>query len=533
MSNRALRRLQGTSEIILQGKSDDSDQSADEEVKPVSKSKKAKKRNKPNNAFELLNAEENEDPEELAEAAITESTVSNEEMKDIDQADNSPAQSKKKKKKKKKKKTTQEESSADKVADDDIEATLREVEEILFKGKGAPNLIVDTSVPTFDTRGLLNVEHKNLNPDNELRRIFGSRVIQSSQSNDRRQRNRGRQRSSWLAQPKHSWPTYAKTGLTMTVARSDNGQNGEQHFNFEHSHQYQQVQFQFLDAVETLNPQNIANVAQTHPYHIDTIIQLSEVFRMSEDMQIATEFMEKALYSFEMSFHPLFSLTTGTCRLDFRHPENSELSHIRFCSTRACSTLQHSMDLVIIWMSHIPICVDTLPAMEAYNFTPCRHIVDIPVPFCVLIHILRRLYRNILCLMFLAIESRLAALPYTVLFFDMSTTWIQSVCRFQSFESVFIPCVQPNGLKQLIGLYIGRCFSCWKQPEVITWLETNVREVLKKVDHNPMSAEELCTKYSSHYKGTPRNVLRHILLSEIKEATTALPPDLAKTPILS
>lgn len=33
------------------------------------------------------------------------------------------------------------------------------------------------------------------------------------------------------------------------------------------------------------------NVAQTHPYHIDTIIQLSEVFRMSEDMQIATEFM--------------------------------------------------------------------------------------------------------------------------------------------------------------------------------------------------------------------------------------------------
>lgn len=33
--------------------------------------------------------------------------------------------------------------------------------------------------------------------------------------------------------------------------------NGLQYFAFEHSKSYQKIQFEFLDAVESLNPQNI------------------------------------------------------------------------------------------------------------------------------------------------------------------------------------------------------------------------------------------------------------------------------------
>lgn len=33
-------------------------------------------------------------------------------------------------------------------------------------------------------------------------------------------------------------------------------------------------------------------------------------------------FSERALYSFECAFHPLFSLTSGTSRLDYLRPEN-------------------------------------------------------------------------------------------------------------------------------------------------------------------------------------------------------------------
>lgn len=31
---------------------------------------------------------------------------------------------------------------------------------------------------------------------------------------------------------------------------------------------------------------------------------------------------ERVLYSLECAFHPVFSLTSGSCRLDYRRPEN-------------------------------------------------------------------------------------------------------------------------------------------------------------------------------------------------------------------
>lgn len=44
------------------------------------------------------------------------------------------------------------------------------------------------------------------------------------------------------------------TGISMTLLQS---KDGIQYFTFEHSRDYQQVQFKFLDAVESMDPNNI------------------------------------------------------------------------------------------------------------------------------------------------------------------------------------------------------------------------------------------------------------------------------------
>ena len=95
-------------------------------------------------------------------------------------------------------------------------------------------------------------------------------------------------------------------GLAMDLIEK---KNGCQHFSFVHSPQYQNIQFEFLDAVESFNPDNIAvhdtthqqplflvilrfisqAVLQLYPYHIDSLLQLSEVCKMSEDRQMANE----------------------------------------------------------------------------------------------------------------------------------------------------------------------------------------------------------------------------------------------------
>ena len=57
--------------------------------------------------------------------------------------------------------------------------------------------------------------------------------------------------SNWLQKLQFLFFT---TGLSMSPKEN---KNGYQYFTYEHSSQYQQVQFQFYDAVESLDPQNI------------------------------------------------------------------------------------------------------------------------------------------------------------------------------------------------------------------------------------------------------------------------------------
>lgn len=67
----------------------------------------------------------------------------------------------------------------------------------------------------------------------------------------------------------------------------------------------------------------------THPYHVDALLQLSDLFRLSEDFSTAAELVEKALYCLECAFHPAFSLSAGNCRLDYRRQENRYYKIIR------------------------------------------------------------------------------------------------------------------------------------------------------------------------------------------------------------
>ena len=78
-------------------------------------------------------------------------------------------------------------------------------------------------------------------------------------------------------------------------------------------------------------------------------------------------------------------------------------------------------------------------------------------------------------------------------------------------------------LNNLIQLYIGRSFHLWKDSEILPWLERNANSCLNEVDRNPSMVQDYEDKRKKRYQGTPRNIYRHILLSDIKDATATLP----------
>ncbi|KAL3195416.1 hypothetical protein MRX96_015877 [Rhipicephalus microplus] len=381
-----------------------------------------------------------------------------------------------------------------------------------------------------------SVRERNLNPENELRRIFGSRVVQAEQAK-RRGRGHFYGRTAVLV-PSRNWYHGVKPGINMELLETE----GDVHFfTFEHTKSYQAIQFQFLDAVETFNPDNIVALLNQHPYHVDSLIQFSDVCKMSEDLQMAAELIERALYFMETCFHSLFNVTQGNCRLDYRRSENRSFflalfKHLNFVGQRGCSRTALEFCKVLLGLDPDtdPLCVTLLLDYYAIRAEQYQYLV--------------RLYRE------WDAERNLCQLPnfafsVPLALFHMaqagasedtvSSAELEADKMLQESLIMFPWCTQatagqaqqPAALNQLQSLFVGRNYVLWKEPEVLAWLERNVRAVLKRVDQGDPLVASSAEKRAKRYQGAPRNLSRHIILSNIQEASVTLPQELSNSPI--
>ncbi|XP_039552359.1 transcription factor 25 [Passer montanus] len=583
MSRRALRRLRGELGELGLGLDPGPEHAREGGPPPApGKGPRGTPRAGVSNRFELIPAEESEDElvadEERAdtrlgeqdtaagspqgsrgssrEGAVSPSETAGDghrEGQEAQQPDRTLATSNKPRKKKKKRKTKKN-SAGETVEDndlEDIESLLERMEE--------PRLAPQSQggIPA-DSRPLLYVEHRNLNPENELKRYFGARAVLGDQRP--RQRQRQYVRSMWLTAPKNTWPRYSKTGITMQLLDT---RRGVQHFTFEHHREYQQVQFKFLDAVESMDPNNIVLLLQMNPYHVDSLLQLSDVCRMQEDQEMARDLIERALYSLECAFHPVFSLTSGTCRLDYRRPENRAFflalfKHLMFLEKRGCprTALEFCKLILSLDPENDPLCVLllidflSLRARE-YSFLTRlfqeweshRNLSQLPnfafsVPLAYLFlsqqeerpELERSQARERAARL---IQLALVMFP-SVLMPLLDHCSVQPDARVAShpFFGLNAQISQSPALNQLTSLYVGRTHALWKDPAVMAWLEPHVHEVLRMVDAQDALVQEAEHKRKIRYQSAPRNIYRHIILSEMKEATAALPLEVTSQPVM-
>ena len=53
---------------------------------------------------------------------------------------------------------------------------------------------------------------------------------------------------------------------------------------------------EFLRAVESMNPERIMKILNSHPMHIDSMLQLSEICKMGDDSAMAAELIGNFIY---------------------------------------------------------------------------------------------------------------------------------------------------------------------------------------------------------------------------------------------
>ncbi|XP_017016628.1 ribosome quality control complex subunit TCF25 isoform X1 [Drosophila kikkawai] len=397
------------------------------------------------------------------------------------------------------------------------------------------------------TKKLLGVELRHLNPQNEMRRTFGKRVVKVE---TKRGRQKPTLKSTYMVTAKESWPPLTKNTITMKLLPApdspsvssksilDNGSGEVQWFAFEHSQYYQGVQHMFLSALERIDSEFLITLIKRCPYHVDSLVQLSEVCKMTEDFALASELLERALLLLESSLHINFSLTSGNCRLDYRRQENRSFyivlfKHAQYLEERACSrtafeisklllSLQPDMDplAMILVIDYYALRSKQFGwLVEFYEeYNAARNLNQLP----------NMAYSYALALYTLhgVCERSNQALQYALLMFPgvlrplLDEMSVQTDKRVLA-SSYFFADVSGNqspALHQLVCLYVCRARVVWRQNEVLPWLESNVNAVLDRIDSKDPLVNEYKEKRSLRYGGTPpRPILRHVILSDYKE----------------
>nr|XP_046241229.1 transcription factor 25 [Scatophagus argus] len=586
MSSRALRRLRGKQRgqealdlgDLTLGDSPEEMVAAEEEqldtanVSPLSNRKASSgKKNKAqknfSNIYELIGDADNEaekvSPDEDAEEPDGKKTSDVQKKDDRDSEEPDHKQEKvstkgldgdrvKKKKKKKKKTKVMSEDGQEAAPDDNIDLLLENLER--SNGLSLQNEDCGGS----DRRSVLHVEHRNLNPETELKRYFGARAVQGDQRS--RQRNRQFHRSTWMTCLKDSWPRFSRPGISMALLQS---KDGIQYFTFEHSREYQQVQFKFLDAVKSMDPNNIVALLQLNPYHIDSLLQLSDVCRIQEDQEMARDLVERALYSFECAFHPLFSLTSDTSRLDYLRPENRAFylalyKHMMFLEKRGCprTALEYCKLILSLDPDSDPLCmlllIDFL-MLRSREYTSLLQLYQDWEEHRNLSQLPNFAFSTALCHFHLSqqedmdpeesdkhrqkadqmLQNALIMFPGVLMpLLDLCTVQPDATVTTNAFFGPKSQIGQPPALAELTALYVGRTCCLWKEAAVMLWLEESVKEVLRRVDAKDPLVEDCQNRRKQRYRSAPRNIHRHVLLSEIKEATSSLPLEVTSQPVM-
>ncbi|KAG8200352.1 hypothetical protein JTE90_028534 [Oedothorax gibbosus] len=553
MSNRVFKKLHGEKDLVtalgIDGMSESDDGGASfrgSVEKPIK------------NRFELLNSVEH--------------SLSDTEAKEDDDRENEPPPAeggqergklekqdsthstdslKRRKKKKTKKKLKSQKSTEENLDDgeDEVDASIRIVNKML----GEPDATSDSTAHSHSStrhsheKSVLSIDLRNLNPDNEMKKIFGSKVVQNEQ-NKKRGRGRAHGRSTVLVSQKN-WPLIGKPGLSMSLVES---KDGLQFFAFEHSKLYQAIQLQFLDAVESFNPDNIVALLNTYAYHIDALIQFSDICRMGDDTQMAAELIERAIFYMECCFHPLFNVAMGTCRLDYRITENRSFyiaifKHLIYVGQRGCNrtSLEFCKLLLSLDPEEDPLGVILMIDYYAlrcsqyeyliklfYEWNPTKNLFQLPnfafsVPLAMYLFAMEEEENTHEA--DLMLQNAIIMFPGFLLpmLNKCSVEPDKAVNSHQLFQ-------RPNdspALTQLLSLYIGRTHTIWKSPEIMQWLEAQVREVILRHENNDPFFAQCEEKKKLRYVGTPRNILRHIILSDVRDASVLLPQELMASPI--
>jgi len=559
MSARLLRRvLQEREAAPLDTDVADDDHPAEEEASPP--------RSSARNLFDLLddgNGDGDEEDKEEDETEIIQALSYTEQKHSVQKKANVVPETNKKSKKKKKKSKAEPSSTKSKDAqslDSILEAIENNpIQQRSYQSDRAAGKEIETNEATHGASCVLAIDPRHLKGENEMRRIFGSKVVDSFE-NQRNMPSSSRQvrgarrvvhnpRKTLLVSPPSYWPPWDKS-ISMDLLEMKNGLN---YFRYTYDPSVSHVQ-ELFEAAKAANDLNaIAAILGKYPYHPESLLTFAELFKYSGEHQSSADAVEKCLFALECAWHPLFSPLQGNYQLKFSHDTNKPLftalfSHMKNLDRRGChrSALEVCKFLLSL-DSDDPkgalFCIDYF-ALRSQQYKwleqfaeeyQCDNSLWLFPNFSFSLAIARfylerdaasecsddadkstslDLMKQALMLHPMVLRKIVDKAPLK------DSSWTQIL------RNVFFGSAKPGSpsLEHMINIYVERHYIMWRFPELQNLLKEAALLVIESLKQDNREAQDWACLRKEAFS-SEKNEYSHLLVSDFSDTTPSLPPE--------
>ncbi|PON49431.1 Transcription factor [Parasponia andersonii] len=524
------------------------------------------------NPFDLLNDDDHVSDQDGELETADETLLESSDKQDLPDRKGNPnvvsrSNHKPKKKKKKKNKEASSESTHkdEKPFDIILEALSLDVntsshQHAPEKGKAANTRLHDSLVKRSPA-SILQVDPKYLNAENELRRIFGSKVVKSFEKSNQsgtgssRQVRGGRRggyipRKTVLVTASEHWPRWDGSFSMEFLEVKD----GYHYFRYVHSSSYSQAQsaFEAAKAIHDLN--GIASILLYNPYHLDSLLTMADYFKFMGEQQMSADSISKCLYALECAWHPMFTPFQGNCQVRFSDEKNKPLfttlfAHMKNMDRRGChrSALEVCKLLLSLdsddpmgakfYIDYLSLRAEEYAWLEqfsedyqsdsslwlfpnfSYSLAICRFYREkqeseegaqaVTTKSCS-----TDLMKQALMLHPSVIKKLVEKVPLK----DQAWTGIVKHSFFRA-EQVGIP-----SLDHLINMYVETNYLIWRLPDLQKLLRNAVQQIIEILKSDSSEAKDwACVRKEAF--SSEKNEYRHLLVLDFSHSVPTLPPE--------
>ncbi|CAM0952414.1 unnamed protein product [Alopecurus aequalis] len=520
------------------------------------------------NPFDLLDDDDDEAEEDKEDEVDTFQTASYTEQKQtVKKKPTSAVPETNKKSKKKKKKGKAEppvsaksrEKSLDSILED-LSIEKKPMQQRVHQNDTAAGKEIETIESTVGPSSVLAIDPKHLKAENEMRRIFGSKVVDSLE-NQRNMPGPSRQvrgvrraahnpRRTLLVSPPSFWPPWDKL-MSMELVETKGSLN---YFRYVYDPSASHVQDLFEGAKSANDLNAIAAVLARYPYHPDSLLTFADLFKYSGEHQSSADAVEKCLFALECAWHPLFGPLQGNYQLKYSHDTNKPFftalfSHMKNLDRRGChrSALEACKFLLSL-DSDDPkgalFCIDYF-ALRSQQYKwleqfaeeyQCDNSLWLFPNFSYSLAIARfylerdaasedvsahadkstaiDLMKQALMLHPLVLSKIVDKAPLK------DSSWTQIL------KNVFFGSAKPGSpsLEHVINIYVERHYIMWRFPELQNLLKEAALSVIESLKHDSREAKDwACVRKEAF--SSEKNEYSHLLVSDFSDTTPSLPPE--------